>query len=154
TWASSKTKLRELGLTGRTFLKALKGYRFSDTVSSSKSDAPLGAIRRLSVPNPPSTAQQKYVSVGQEVPLNHKASDCSRRDQPASAVSNSSDRVSQPGHNCHLKKRNYRQLNPHSNKNRNGKMKVGRSWLKCSRRCEQRRDTSPESVGIDPTDDA
>jgi hypothetical protein len=26
----------------------------------------------------PSTAQQKYVSVGQEVPLNHGASDCSR----------------------------------------------------------------------------
>jgi hypothetical protein len=56
----------------------VSGYRFSDTANSSKSEAPLGAgsdrRRRL-----PSTAQQKYVSVGQEVPLNHEASDCSRR---------------------------------------------------------------------------
>jgi hypothetical protein len=56
----------------------VSGYRFSDTASSSKSDAPLGAGRRLPRSAPLLTAQEKYVSVGQEVPLNHEASECSR----------------------------------------------------------------------------
>src|ERR1700674_1717570 len=35
---------------------------------------------------PPSTAQEKYVCVGQEVPLNHGASDCSRRNEGLSQI--------------------------------------------------------------------
>jgi len=53
----------------------VSGYRFSDTVSPSKSDAPLGAAPR---PLTRLTAHERYVSVGQEVPLNHEASDCNR----------------------------------------------------------------------------
>jgi hypothetical protein len=36
--------------------------------------------------DPSSTAQKKYVSVGQEVPLNHEASDCSRRNHQWVAI--------------------------------------------------------------------